>query len=112
MDEQTYTEVSYRVLKILESEPAITQRALAERLGVSVGKVNYCLKALMEKGLIKSRNFKNSSRKIQYMYVLTPRGVRERLRVALAFMRRKSEEYDEIRLDIERLTAAKEKSER
>ncbi|HEY0158848.1 MAG TPA: MarR family EPS-associated transcriptional regulator [Thermoanaerobaculia bacterium] len=112
MDEQTYTEVSYRVLKIIESEPAITQRALAERLGVSVGKVNYCLKALMEKGLIKSTNFKNSSRKIQYMYVLTPRGVRERLRVAMAFLRRKSEEYDEIRLDIERLTAAMEKSER
>jgi EPS-associated MarR family transcriptional regulator len=106
MDEQTSSEVSYRVLRILESEPTITQRALADRLGVSVGKVNYCLRALMQKGFVKARNFKNSSRKTQYVYVITPQGVQERLRVTLAFLKRKADEFDEVKQEIDRLTAA------
>jgi EPS-associated MarR family transcriptional regulator len=108
--EQMNSEISYRVLKILEEEPQITQRALAERLGVSLGKANYCLKALVRKGFIKARNFKNNGRKIQYVYVLTPRGVQERMAVTLEFLRRKSDEFDEIRREIDRLSAAIRKS--
>jgi EPS-associated MarR family transcriptional regulator len=99
------SEVSYRILKILESEPAITQRALAERLGVSLGKANYCLRALIRKGFVKVRNFKNSRRKVQYVYVLTPSGVQERMTEALEFLRIKSDEFSEIRSEIERLSA-------
>ena len=98
-----YSDVTYRVLKILEEEPTITQRQLAERLGVSLGKANYCLNALIRKGFVKSRNFKNSQRKIQYVYVLTPRGARERLRAAFEFMRHKSDEFEELREEINRL---------
>jgi EPS-associated MarR family transcriptional regulator len=102
--EQMNSEVSYRVLRILEEEPEITQRALAERLGVSLGKANYCLKALLRKGFIKARNFKNSGRKVQYVYALTPKGVQERMRVTLDFLRRKSDEFEEIKQEIERIT--------
>ncbi|HUF09866.1 MAG TPA: MarR family EPS-associated transcriptional regulator [Rhodothermales bacterium] len=103
------TEISYRVLKILEEEPEITQRALAVHLGISIGKANYCLKALMRKGFIKARNFKNSNRKTQYVYVLPPQGIQERTRVTLEFLRRKSAEFDEIRDEIERLSTRLEK---
>jgi MarR family transcriptional regulator, temperature-dependent positive regulator of motility len=99
------SEVRYRILKAVEEEPEITQRALAEKLGVSVGKINYCLRALIRKGFLKARNFKNSSRKRQYMYKLTPRGVRERTRVTIAYLRSKSTEFDEIRAEIDRLEA-------
>jgi EPS-associated MarR family transcriptional regulator len=104
------SEVSYRVLRILEEEPEITQRALAERLGVSLGKANYCLKALLRKGFIKARNFKNSGRKVQYVYALTPKGVQERMRVTLDFLRRKSDEFEEIKQEIERITRRLEES--
>lgn len=97
------SEIRYRVLRLLEQEPELTQRALAQRLGVSVGKVNYCLRGLIRKGFIKARNFKNSSRKPQYVYVLTPEGFRERTRVAIEFLRRKSDEFDEIREELARL---------
>ncbi|MBW3672189.1 MAG: MarR family EPS-associated transcriptional regulator [Acidobacteria bacterium] len=98
-------EIRYRILRTIEEEPQITQRELALRLGVSVGKVNYCLRALMKKGFVKARNFKNSSRKRQYMYNLTPQGVAERTRVTIAFLRLKSAEFDQIRLEIDRLEA-------
>ncbi|HUF09874.1 MAG TPA: MarR family EPS-associated transcriptional regulator [Rhodothermales bacterium] len=99
------SEIRYRILKAVEEEPQITQRELASKLGVSVGKVNYCLRALMKKGFVKAKNFKNSSRKRQYMYKLTPQGVSERTRVTIAFLRVKSAEFDEIRAEIDRLEA-------
>jgi EPS-associated MarR family transcriptional regulator len=98
-------EIRYRILKAVETEPQITQRELASRLGISLGKVNYCLRALIRKGFLKAKNFKNSSRKRQYVYNLTPQGVAERTRVAIAFLMVKSAEFDEIRAEIDRLEA-------
>jgi MarR family transcriptional regulator, temperature-dependent positive regulator of motility len=99
------SEMSYRILKAVEDEPQITQRELACRVGVSLGKVNYCLHALIKKGFVKVRNFKNSSRKRQYIYKLTPMGVAERTRVTIAFLRAKSTEFDQIRAEIDWLEA-------
>ena len=99
------SETRYRILRAVESEPQITQRELAARLGISLGKVNYCLRALMRKGFLKARNFKNSGRKRQYVYKLTPQGVAERTRVAITYLKTKSAEFDEIREEIARLEA-------
>jgi len=81
----------------------MTQRELANRLGVSVGALNYCLKALMEKGWVKMQNFSGSKNKFGYVYILTPRGIAERAALAGNFLRRKLEEYDALRLEIEAL---------
>lgn len=94
------SEIHYRVLKMLEAEPHLTQRALASRLGVSLGKVNYCLQALVQKGLIKARNFKKSDKKRRYMYVLTPKGVRQKAQYAYSFLRRMAAEYEELQKEI------------
>ena len=101
------SEIDYRVLKILESEPELTQRALAAHLGVSLGKINYCLQALIEKGLIKARNFRDSERKKRYMYVLTPKGVRQKARYAYRFLKLKAAEYEELLKEIEELEKRK-----
>lgn len=98
-------EARYRVLRLIEEHPRLTQRELAERLGISLGKVNYCLRALIDRGFVKARNFKNIERKLQYAYALTPKGVQERTRVALEFLRRKADEFDEIQDELERLQA-------
>ena len=97
------SDIHYRVLRILEAEPQLTQRALASRLGVSLGKANYCLRALVQKGLIKAKNFKNNERKKQYMYILTPKGVREKARFAYLFLKQKASEYEQIQKEIEEL---------
>ena len=96
-------EVRYRLLRYLEAHPDATQREIAVELGVSLGKVHYCLHALMEKGLVKVRNFKNSRNKAAYVYVLTPRGIEEKIEVAGAFLRRKIAEYDGLARQIEHL---------
>ena len=93
----------YQVLKILEQNPQISQRELAKELGVSLGKVNYCLKALVDKGLVKAGNFKNSSNKWAYFYVLTPRGMEAKARISVQFLQRKLEEYEALRAEIEEL---------
>ena len=98
-------EVRYRLLSHLADHPQATQRELAHALGVSVGKVNYCLKALIGKGWLKARNFKNSKNKSAYAYYLTPKGLDEKINVTVAFLRRKIEEYDVIAKEIERLSA-------
>lgn len=97
-------EVRYRLLKHLEEHPDATQRELARVLGVSVGKVNYCLKALIQKGWVKMRNFRNSRNKAAYLYILTAKGVEEKFEVTAAFLRRKIAEYDLLQKEIERLT--------
>ena len=84
-------EIHLKVLRQLEENPDITQRQLAEQLGVSLGKANYCLKALIDKGFIKARNFKNSDNKRAYLYVLTPNGIEEKSRISVSFLRRKME---------------------
>lgn len=98
-------EVRYRLLKYLADHPEASQRDVARELGISLGKVNYCLKALIEKGWIKARNFRNSRKKSAYVYVLTPKGIDEKIDVTRAFLRRKVAEYDTLVKEIETLTA-------
>lgn len=100
LDERT----RYRLLKLLHENPELSQRQLAEALGVSVGKVNYCMRALLERGLVKMRNFRGSRNKLAYAYYLTPRGAREKALATIAFLRRRMEEYREIEREIEELT--------
>ena len=99
LQEDTY----YRVMRLLEENPDLTQRELAEKLGVSVGGLNYCLKALTEKGLVKMQNFANSKNKFGYVYVLTPRGIAEKARLTSAFLKRKMEEYEALKAEIAEL---------
>ena len=97
-------EVRYRLLRYLADHPDASQRELARELGVSLGKVNYCLRALIQKGWVKARNFQNSNHKAGYLYVLTPNGIEEKVNVTSAFLRRKLDEYDLLTKEIERLT--------
>lgn len=96
-------ETHLRVLRLLEANPQMSQRELAEALGVSLGKFNYCLKALLDKGLIKMRNFRNSRNKAAYAYYLTPAGFRQKTILAKAFLQRKLFEYEQLKREIERL---------
>jgi EPS-associated MarR family transcriptional regulator len=99
IQEDTY----FRVMRILEENPDLTQRELAERLGVSVGGLNYCLKALMEKGLVKMQNFGQSKNKFGYVYILTPSGITEKAALASGFLKRKMDEYEALKAEIEAL---------
>ena len=96
-------ELRLRVLRALEANPELSQRQLAAKLGVSLGGVNYALKALMERGFVKADNFRKSGNKVAYLYVLTPRGVAEKTSLATAFLGRKLEEYEVLRQEIEAL---------
>ena len=96
-------EVRYKLLKLLEPNPHLSQREVAKELGISLGKVNYCLRALVDKGWIKAANFKNSSNKTAYMYLLTPRGIDAKTRVTARFLQRKVREYEALRTEIEQL---------
>jgi EPS-associated MarR family transcriptional regulator len=93
----------YQILKSLEQDPNFTQRQLSNNLGVSLGKINYCIKSLIEKGFIKVNNFKNSDNKIQYSYLLTPKGIEEKAKLTLDFIRIKTQEYDTLKQEIESL---------
>ena len=99
----SHLDARFRILKLLADEPDLTQRELAVRLGVSLGKSNYLLKALMEKGLIKLGNFQRSESKLRYVYLLTPAGIRERIRLASAYLARKEAEYDALKSEIKEL---------
>ena len=89
------------VLRSIKNEPDLSQRKLAKNLGFSLGKLNYCLKALREKGLIKINNFKKKEKKIQYFqYVITPAGIAERTRLTINFMKRKMKEYDQLKSEL------------
>lgn len=103
LDHQVSDEVRYRVFKILASDPNVSQRALADQLGVSLGKVNYCLQELVKKGFVKVTNFKNSKSKRAYLYYLTPSGLDEKMRVTYSFLRWKLEEFEALRHEIEQL---------
>ncbi len=96
-------EVRYSLLRLLEANPTMSQRDVARHLGMSLGKVNFCVQALIEKGLLKATNFKNSQRKAAYMYFLTPRGIEEKAQVTARFLQKKVEEYEELRADIARI---------
>jgi|TARA_Y100000310_G_C19977535_1_gene488255 EPS-associated MarR family transcriptional regulator len=92
----------FNVLRKIKTKPDSTQRELAEELGFSLGKLNYCLKALKNKGLIKMKNFEKNPRKINYIYVLTPRGLAEKTKLTINFMKRKMQEYDELKKEIKK----------
>ena len=92
----------FNVLRKIKSKPNYSQRKLAEELGFSLGKLNYCLKALKEKGLVKIHNFKKNPHKFDYVYNLTPKGITTKTRLTLNFMKRKMKEYDELKAEIEK----------
>ena len=93
----------FRVMRILKDNPDLTQRELAEKLGVSVGGLNYCLNALMDKGWVKMQNFQNSKNKFKYVYLLTPQGVAEKVALTSRFLERKMQEYENLKAEIESL---------
>jgi EPS-associated MarR family transcriptional regulator len=94
---------SYGLLKTLENNPSLSQRDLAKRLGISLGKVNFCLNALVEKGFLKVNNFRNSDNKLAYAYLLTPQGVEEKARITVHFLNYKMQEYEQLRAEIKEL---------
>jgi len=93
----------FRVLRLLEENPELTQRELAQSLGVSVGGLNYCLKALVQKGWVKVHNFTQSKQKLGYAYILTPQGLLEKASLTRGFLRRKMQEFEALRAEIEGL---------
>lgn len=101
IQEDTY----FRIMRILQENPELSQRDLAEQLGMSLGGLNYCLKALMEKGFIKLENFQNSKHKLKYVYILTPSGVAKKMAMTARFLKRKMEEYEALKAEIEALKA-------
>ncbi|HUX91588.1 MAG TPA: MarR family EPS-associated transcriptional regulator [Gallionellaceae bacterium] len=106
LDETTH----YGLLKTLEENPGLSQRDLAKRLGISLGKVNFCLKALVDKGSLKIDNFRNSENKLAYAYLLTPRGVEEKARITVRFLKHKIEEYEQLKNEIAELKREAEQS--
>jgi len=96
-------QLQFQAIRLIESQPSVTQRQLASALGVSVGRANYCVRALVEKGLVKMRNYRNSENKSAYLYLLTPRGLRSKGALARRFLERKVHEYDALALEIDRL---------
>lgn len=99
MNEETH----FRILRLLETRPEISQRQLAQELGISLGKANYCLQALLQRGWIKAENFRNSRNKIAYCYLLTPEGFERKAKIAVRFLKRKTAEYEAIKQEIEQL---------
>ncbi|MEJ2653366.1 MAG: MarR family EPS-associated transcriptional regulator [Gammaproteobacteria bacterium] len=96
-------ETHYRLLKLIEAQPEMSQRELAEAMGVSLGKINYCLRAAIERGWIKAKNFTKSRNKRAYAYYLTPKGAEEKAKVTTRFLKHKIMEYKEIKEEIKRL---------
>lgn len=94
-------DVHFRVLHLLEEDPKLTQRELAQKLGISLGGVNYCLKALIDIGQIKAGNFSNNPNKSVYLYLLTPQGVAKKAKLTAGFLMRKMEEYQALKKEIE-----------
>jgi EPS-associated MarR family transcriptional regulator len=96
-------EIQFEVLRRLHQTPAMSQRALAKDLGISLGSINFCFQALVEKGWIKMQNFSKSQHKLRYAYLLTPTGVAEKSNLTLQFLKRKINEYETLQLEIEAL---------
>tara|TARA_B100000579_G_C22838454_1_gene860137 strand:+ start:654 stop:956 length:303 start_codon:yes stop_codon:yes gene_type:complete len=93
----TFNQDDFELLRKIEKNPRISQRKLAGQLGFSLGKINYCLKALKQKGLIKAENFKKNKNKINYLYILTPKGITQKTKLTVNFMKRKMKEYEELK---------------
>ena len=93
----------FEVLRIIQKKQETSQRELAEKVGFSLGKLNYCLKSLQKKGFVKLQNLRKQSNKINYLrYVITPKGISERTKLTINFMKRKMKEYDELKKELER----------
>jgi EPS-associated MarR family transcriptional regulator len=103
---QLQEDTHFRVLSLLEQNPDMSQRDLAKALGVSLGGVNYSLKALMERGMVKVQNFSRSERKLAYAYVLTPHGLAEKTKLTARFLKRKMDEYEALKAEIDSLQVA------
>ena len=103
MKKSHHQEIHYRILNLLADEPRIGQQDMAREMGISIGKVNYCITELAKHGLIKIKRFKNAHTKLPYTYLLTPHGMEEKGRITIQFLKRKLEEYDEIKRQIEAL---------
>lgn len=95
-------EDNLHVLRKLKNKPEFSQRELAKELNFSLGKLNYCLKSLQQKGLIKIINFKNNPKKMNYLYILTPKGISQKTKLTLNFMKKKLQEYEELRKELDR----------
>ena len=95
-----YDQDYFNILRKIQKKPNSSQRELAKELGFSLGKLNYCLKGLQNKGLIKIQNFKKNPKKINYLYILTPKGISTKTRLTINFMKRKMQEYDQLKLEI------------
>lgn len=102
-------EVTYKLLKSIEENPKQSQRALSRSLGISLGKLNYCLKALIDKGWVKAQNFQNNPNKSDYLYLLTPVGVEQKALVTVRFLKRKMHEYEHLKQEIAELQDEMEK---
>ena len=102
-----YNEDHFDILRKISKKPRSSQRELAEGLGISLGKLNYCLKNLRSKGLIKIENFKKNPNKINYLNVLTPHGISSKTKMTLNFMKRKLKEYDELKLEMKNINKKK-----
>ena len=102
---QIQEDTHFRIMCILQDNPDLTQRELADQLGMSVGGLNYCLKALIDKGFVKMGNFQKSKNKFKYVYLLTPQGIAERVMLTSRFLQRKMEEYEALKVEIEALQA-------
>ena len=96
-------EIRYRLFKLLENDPNLTQRQMAEQMGISLGKFNYCLNELVKKGFVKINRFKSSENKAAYMYILTPHGIEEKSRVTIRFLKRKMQEFENIKKQIDEI---------
>jgi len=96
-------EMRYKLMRLLDANPGMSQRDVARELGISLGKANYCLQALVRKGWIKATNFKNSQNKAAYMYLLTPRGLESKASLAMQYLQVKIREYEALRVEIEQM---------
>lgn len=96
-------EIHYQLLKMLKQNPNLTQRELAQELGISLGKTNYCLKAVIDRGWVKVGNFRRNKSKINYAYFLTPKGLEEKARMTVRFLKRKQSEHDQLVRELEEL---------
>ena len=99
-----HLDIHYRVMDLVHKNPEITQRELATELGISLGSMHYCLKALIHKGWVKAGNFKHSPKKAGYLYLLTSEGIKRKSKLAINFLRRKKEEYKKLKFEIDELS--------
>jgi EPS-associated MarR family transcriptional regulator len=107
---QLQKDTHYRLMQLLQDNPTMSQRAMAKALGISFGGVNYCLNALMDKGLVKVNNFSQNQNKFSYVYLLTPQGIAEKAALTGSFLKRKMDEYEALKAEIAALTAEIDKT--